>query len=459
MDMKRKIYLTAAVCLLCLSQAQAQAQNFNINAGSVTITTNGTYTITGTGEPTTNTITVNSGVDADITLENVNIDVSGIENACAFNMTGATVTLRLSNVNTLKSGNSYAGLQAPSGSTLAIKRLEDNGSCGVLNATGGEGGAGIGGAGSGDRKVRNSGLIFIYGGIMVNATGGSGGAGIGGGIGGDNRGISISSGTVNATGGSGGAGIGGGVDGDSYRISIYGGTVTATGGESGVGLGSDHGVDGLILLIDATVVAIAGSGVAIGGCYGIHICNGTIIATGSGIGIGADGETPITITGKPVIFATAINRTLSSNPKNGIATGDDVNINPSTKTITLYTDFAVPTGAKLAFPTGWTLNTNGSKTKTTYDGAVRSAAAQQDVTGISTVDESSPVTVRFLNKILYIDSPAAEQIEVYSISGNLLHKASKRAGEAFFVISHPERILIVGGSSGWKKKIETGKIL
>jgi hypothetical protein len=55
--MNRKIYLTAAVCLLCLSQAQAQ--NFNIN----------------TGTPTTHTITVNPGVVADITLGNVNIDV------------------------------------------------------------------------------------------------------------------------------------------------------------------------------------------------------------------------------------------------------------------------------------------------------------------------------------------------------------------------------------------------
>ncbi|MDR0769412.1 MAG: hypothetical protein LBE71_05870, partial [Dysgonamonadaceae bacterium] len=62
--MNLKIYLTAAVCLLCLSQAQAQT--FNINTGSnIVITANGTYTITGNGSPTINTIKVNSGVVAD----------------------------------------------------------------------------------------------------------------------------------------------------------------------------------------------------------------------------------------------------------------------------------------------------------------------------------------------------------------------------------------------------------
>jgi uncharacterized protein YjdB len=75
-------------------------------------------------------------------------------------------------------------------------------------------------------------------------------------------------------------------------------------------------------------------------------------------------------------------------------------------------------------------------------------------TGISTVDESSFVTVRFYNKILYIDSPAAEQIEVYTLSGKLLHRASKPAGKASFTIPNSEQILIVRGSSGWTKKIE-----
>jgi hypothetical protein len=75
-------------------------------------------------------------------------------------------------------------------------------------------------------------------------------------------------------------------------------------------------------------------------------------------------------------------------------------------------------------------------------------------TGISTVDESLSVTVGFSDCTLYIDSPAAEQIEVYSISGKLLHRVSKPNGKASFTILNSERVLIVRGSSGWVKKIE-----
>ncbi|MDR0769401.1 MAG: Ig-like domain-containing protein [Dysgonamonadaceae bacterium] len=76
-------------------------------------------------------------------------------------------------------------------------------------------------------------------------------------------------------------------------------------------------------------------------------------------------------------------------------------------------------------------------------------------TGISTVDESSSVTVGFSDCTLYIDSPAAEQIEVYSISGKLLHRVRKRAGKASFTVSNSEWVLIIRGSSGWVKRIIT----
>ncbi|MDR0768734.1 MAG: InlB B-repeat-containing protein, partial [Dysgonamonadaceae bacterium] len=75
-------------------------------------------------------------------------------------------------------------------------------------------------------------------------------------------------------------------------------------------------------------------------------------------------------------------------------------------------------------------------------------------TDISTVDESSFVTVRFYNKILDIDSPVAEQIKVYTLSGELLDKVSKPAGKASFTIPNSEQILIVKGSSGWAKKVK-----
>jgi uncharacterized repeat protein (TIGR02543 family) len=346
--MKKSIYLTAAVCLLCLSQAQAQ--NFNINAGSVTIEAAGTYRISGNGSATSNTIKVDSGVVADITLENVNIDVSGITNACAFDMSGATVTLRLFGENTLKSGHttsasaSCAGLQAPEGSTLTITSIDGDGSAnGTLNVTGGTYGAAIGGC-----QGRSGGAIAILGGT-VNATAGYA-AGIGGGHGGSGGHITISGGDVNATSvGTRGAGIGGGggglFDSGSGIITISGGIVNATGGLMAAGIG---GGDRLHI----SDIGIGGGDKGNDGS--ISISGGTVIAGGRGIGIGG-GKTPTTITGTPVIFATAING-ISSNPGNGIATEGDVNIDPSTKTITLNTDFTVPAGITLTVPDGWTLD-------------------------------------------------------------------------------------------------------
>jgi hypothetical protein len=400
---------------------------FNINAGSVTISTDGEYTITSTGEPTTNTITIDSGVVAAIRLENVNIDVSNTANACAFNMLDATVTLRLAGTNTLKSGESRTGLQVSEGATLTITSTGGDGSTlGTLNATGGNRGAGIGGGYNG-----SGGDITISGGT-INATGGLNGAGIGGSYEGNGGDITISGGTINATGGNNGGGIGcGGLGNSGGNITISGGTVIAIGTYYGAAIGGGYNCNGgAITISGGTAIAI--------GTYG---------ATGIGIGNGS-----ISITGNPAIFATAING-ISSAPERGIASGGDVNIDRSSKTITLNRDFTVPQNALLALPPDWTLNTNGRKL-VTNGAAVRSAAAQQVAPGISTVDESSSVTVGFYNKILYIDSPAAERIEVYSMSGNPLFKASKPAGEAFFPVTHPERLLIVRGSSSWVKKIE-----
>ncbi|MDR0639291.1 MAG: hypothetical protein LBG27_10415 [Spirochaetaceae bacterium] len=118
---------------------------------TLTITANGNYVIVGTGEPTANRIVVDSGVTAYITLNTVNIDVSEEPNACAFDMTGATVTPALSGGTVLKSSGTEAGLQAPEGATLTITSAAGSGSPnGTLSAYGGLGngehsGAGIGG--------------------------------------------------------------------------------------------------------------------------------------------------------------------------------------------------------------------------------------------------------------------------------------------------------------------------
>ena len=236
------------------------------------------------GTSGSNTVSVAEGTHS-ITLDNLNINVS----ACAFSISsGASVTLLLENKNTLKSGSTYAGLHVPDNASLIIAAQ----STGSLNATGGEGGAGIGGnfewrereytENENHDKKSCSGNITINGGT-VTATGGSSqrsicaGAGIGGAgsycldgfIGGDGGNTTISGGTVTAfggdgysnwvpygDGGGGGAGIGGGgaygsehhvsdyywgrnTSGQSGNITISGGKVRATGGEiGGAGIGS-----------------------------------------------------------------------------------------------------------------------------------------------------------------------------------------------------------------------------
>jgi hypothetical protein len=63
------------------------------------------------------------------------------------------------------------------------------------------------------------------------------------------------------------------------------------------------------------------------------------------------------------------------------------------------------------------------------------------------------ISVSADNGQLYVLSPRAEQIEVYSVTGSLIFRAPKAAGEAVYPISHlPKGVLIVRGSSGWVKK-------
>jgi len=55
---------------------------------------------------------------------------------------------------------------------------------------------------------------------------------------------------------------------------------------------------------------------------------------------------------------------------------------------------------------------------------------------------------------LYINSPVAETIQVYSVNGVLLHNFRKPAGSADYIISKASgAVLIVKGGSGWVKKV------
>jgi hypothetical protein len=379
--------------------------------GILTLTGTGPYTIgmkPGITDTTTNCIVVASGVNADITLSDVNINVSGTSNACAFDITGATVNLTLVGENVLRSGSTKAGLLAPSGATLLITEA----STGSLTAAGGSAGAGIGGSGSitsGGTGVAG-GTITITGGTVI-ATGGGGGAGIGGGgensyYGGGRGGaggiITISGGTVTATGGSGnagGAGIGGGgvyngTGGSGGIITITGGTVTATGsgesysgyGSAGIGGGHGGGAGGTISITGGTVTAAGGGntrgGAGIGGSGGsgnggaggtISISGGTVTATGrgngAGIGGGRDGAsgTITAINGNAVIFASSIQPALPSGGNLGPAIVFNGNSGNLYGNFTLWRDLAIDAARTLNIPAdgtltigSWTLQNDGT---------------------------------------------------------------------------------------------------
>lgn len=134
---------------------------------------------------------------------------------------------------------------------------------GEVTATGGYYGAGIGG-----EYYGAGGNITITGGV-VNATGGLNGAGIGGGNYGAGGDITITGGVITATGGPGGAGIGGGSNRAGGNITINGGEVTATGVSWGAGIGGGSiGAAGTIVINGGQVTAIAktlGAGIGRGG--------------------------------------------------------------------------------------------------------------------------------------------------------------------------------------------------
>ena len=90
---------------------------YNETAHTLTIMSNKTITIRNTdpNTATTDKIYIDAGFSPTIILNNVNIDVSGTPDACAFkiadNSSGnVTVTLDDGTTNTLKSGANCAGL-------------------------------------------------------------------------------------------------------------------------------------------------------------------------------------------------------------------------------------------------------------------------------------------------------------------------------------------------------------
>ena len=181
-------------------------------------------------------IVVAEGASPTVILEDVAIDVSDVDDRCAFLIEedALDTTVLLSGENVLKSGNGCAGIQKDSGgdAKLTVSSNAGAGSTeGSLDVKGGDGAAGIGGGKTdvGDGDASN---IEIAGGTVRASAGHDGGsgrsaAGIGGGsttaASGNTgaRNIVISGGDVRAQGTSSNSGAGAGIGGGTPGCLLY----------------------------------------------------------------------------------------------------------------------------------------------------------------------------------------------------------------------------------------------
>ena len=322
--------LTAA--MLTTLAAPAFAATWRIEDGDITVKageTEGTNKVSqGTNKDVvdTNTIITNENKDTasshtvtietndkndkvEVTLKDVNIDVSK-QSKAAVSVTGSgNTTIKLDGDNHLTGGISDNGSYGLSGISSSGSLTISGGETDSLTAQGGSGTDGSGGRGifskdltisggtvnanggdgkngSGGSGITSLGSLTISGGT-VNAAGGDGTNSSDGGDGiTNNRGVTISSGgTVTAKGGSGEDG-GRGISSFGGVTISSGGTVTATGGNSTGSDGSGgNGISSTSTTISGgTVTANGGSGNSSGGngirSFDVAISGGTVTANG-----------------------------------------------------------------------------------------------------------------------------------------------------------------------------------
>lgn len=306
----------------------------SVSAEGVQTATQGGQTYTGvfvvTGTSTTNKLVIkgDSGTAANVYLKDLHITVSS---GAAVSVSG-DVDLYIEGSSVLQSGENCAGIQKEDDGQLTI-----DGS-GSLEATGGQSGAGIGGAfhKSGNNITINGGKI-----IAQSTTGYGWGAGIGGGNEGNGNNITINGGDVTAIGGSEAAGIGGGIHASAENITINGGTVTAKAGGGAAAIGGGHanphgGKGTNINLVGGDVTVQSNHGVAtIGGVDGEIPIPSTF--GGSLTYLDADGNKDTTKTNiekyGPVVNGKAVNSLNKDKILNGALRYD-----PATKILSLNED-------------------------------------------------------------------------------------------------------------------------
>lgn len=230
--------------------------------------------------------------DTTVTIKDVNIDVSEKGQSAMFVQGKGDTTLKFEGNNTLKSGQSCAGLEKDDEHSTGKLTITAEDTSASLNAYGGHGGAGIGGG-----NQRSTSNLEIANG-KIHAVGGLLGAGIGGGGFGGNGEVSISGGEVTAQGGNFAAGIGGGAQG-SGKVTIKNGKVTAKTNGAAAAIGGGIGGSGDVTILDGTVTATKNYDsypvTGIGGASGstkkstVRILGGVVDAVGGGYGSGIGG--------------------------------------------------------------------------------------------------------------------------------------------------------------------------
>jgi LPXTG-motif cell wall anchor domain protein len=420
---------------------------------------------------------------ANVTLDGVNINTdANRRNETAFHTEGkGDVNIELDGSNTLRSGyfSNAAGLNKGNSGTLTINDEDNNGK---LEATGGYGGAGIGGGrhssasdititggtitargsysgagiGGGASDINgpycNGSNITISGGD-VTAIGSVYASGIGGGSIGSGSNITISDGKVTAKGGDqGGAGIGGGFWASGSDITISGGEVEATGGDLAAGIGGGNGGNGTDIEISGGKVTAKGgmSGAGIGGgCRGtgssITISGDAQVKAqggtehneyneGAGAGIGNGGKQGKNEDGKKVpVDGAEVEPDTSGLTENGrleyYAPGADMENDAPKKVIENKPEASAPSGASAPVYSVTDKDGNAVSYTAAREGGVLTIRVDAAYARLTlTADEAQALTAQGVEKVVFITTGATSAFRPADLTAY--------KDEAPFVLTH-----------------------
>lgn len=394
---------------------------------------------------------------ANVTLDGVNIDTSktgiiGRDQAALRTEGDGDVNIELDGDNYLKSSfaSHAAGLNKGNSGTLTINDEDNNGK---LEATGGYGGAGIGGGASDINGPYCNGSNITISGGDVTAIGSVYASGIGGGSIGSGSNITISDGKVTAKGGDqGGAGIGGGFWASGSDITISGGEVEATGGDLAAGIGGGNGGNGTDIEISGGKVTAKGgmSGAGIGGgCRGtgsdITISGDAQVKAqggtehneyneGAGAGIGNGGKQGKNEDGKKVpVDGAEVEPDTSGLTENGrleyYAPGADMETDDPEKVIENKPEMGAQPGASTPVYSVTDKDGNAVSYTAAREGGVLTIRVDAAYARLTlTADEAQALTAQSVEKVVFITTGATSAFRPADLTAY--------ASEAPFVLTH-----------------------